>query len=373
MVAKVQQDVKKMTKANMLMAGIEYSGTRMIHNNLLNLDWLFESEYWNGPDMSQFEIINLSDGVGDRIQKTLDTYKPNGKKIIFVRPHEIYTPEALLIMLHDFINKHDIQDATMIVNKYYNKKAIHLLPKMKFIDCDYFVLYTEFLHRTHGQKHNNVFDPNAKKDLRFVIGKPDKPNRANLLIEAHSKELLDNSYASILCDDSYINQLAFTTMFNDEYSANVLKKYNKSIDGAEYIQSNNLNLHCQGFPYDETKFTESKASLIPETLSHGLVFVTEKTYYAILNRHPFVIASSTGILQELKNMGYKTFDTVIDESYDLCRDFSRRLTMVIRSTKELLENIHDPQINDILEHNYTVFKAHVDTEINWLEEQIGNI
>lgn len=47
--------------------------------------------------------------------------------------------------------------------------------------------------------------------------------------------------------------------------------------------------------------------------------------------------------------------------------------MVIRSTKELLENIHDPQINDILEHNYTVFKAHVDTEINWLEEQIGNI
>lgn len=345
----------------------------MIVNDLLNLDWLFESPYWEGPDVNDFEIINISDGVIDRIKERLDNYVPNGKKIIFVRPHEIYTPESLISLISDFLDKHNIQDASIILNNYYVQEDITKLPTMNIIWCDYFLLYTEFLHRVHGQRHNLKFQPNAEKDFRMVIGKPDKPNRANLLVELYSQGLLGNTYTSILCEDKYLKKLANHTMFNDEYSYKALSKYNKSIDNIEYKQLDNLNLHCQGFPYDETKFTDSKFSIVPETTSYDHVFITEKTYYAIYNNHPFVICSTPGTLAELKKLGYKTFDSVIDESYDLCDDIVRRMKMIGRSASQLLNEIHNPLVKDIVDFNYELFASKVASEIIWIEKQIRKI
>ena len=345
----------------------------MINNNLLNLDWLFESPYWEGPDINQFEVINISDGLIHRIENRLKSYVPNGKKILFVRPHEIYTPEPVLDLLHSFLEKHNIQDATIVLNNYYVQEDLTKLPTMNIVWCDYFLLYTEFLHRVFGQRHNLKFNPNADKDFRLVIGKPDKPNRANLLVELHSQRLLDNSYASILCEDKYLKKLSQHTVYNDEFSYNALSQYNKSIDNIEFTQLDNLNLHCQGYPYDETKFTESKVSIIPETTSYDHFFITEKTYYAIYNNHPFVICSTPGTLAELRKLGYKTFDSVIDESYDLCDDIVRRMKMVGRSADQLLNEIHNPLVKEIVNYNYELFASKVASEIIWIEKQLRKI
>lgn len=345
----------------------------MIRNNLLNLDWLFQSPYWEGPDVSNFDIINISDGVIHGIKDVLSTYVPNGKKIIFVRPHEIYTPDSVTELLSTFLDKHNITDASIILNNYYVQEELTQLPTMNIIWCDYFLLYTEFLHRVFGQKHNLKYNPNADKDFRLVIGKPDKPNRANLLVELHSQRLLDNSYASILCEDKYLKTLSQHTVFNDEYSYNALSQYNKSIDDIEFIQQDDLNLHCQGFPYDETKFTDSAISIVPETTSYNHIFITEKIYYAIYNNHPFVICSTPGTLAELRKLGYKTFDSVIDESYDLCTDIVRRLQMVGRSAKQLLEHKHDRVVKDIVDFNNQLFATKVEEEIKWIEKQIRKL
>lgn len=345
----------------------------MITNDLLNLDWLFESPYWEGPDVSNFEIINISDGVLDRIKDRLDTYVPNGKKIIFVRPHEIYTPDSVIDLLSTFLDKHNITDATIVLNNYYVQEELTQLPTLNVIWCDYFLLYTEFLHRVHGQKHNLRYNPNAEKDFRCVIGKPNKPNRANLLVQLYSQDLLSNSHASILCKDEHLKKLASLTMFNDVYSYQVLSKFNKSIDDIEYVQQDDLNLHCQGFPYDETKFTNSAISIVPETTCYHHIFITEKTYYAIYNNHPFVICSTPGTLAEIRRLGYKTFDSVIDESYDLCPDIVRRMQMVGRSAKQLLEHKHERVVKDIVEFNNQLFATKVEEEIKWIENQIRNL
>lgn len=87
----------------------------------------------------------------------------------------------------------------------------------------------------------------------------------------------------------------------------------------------------------------------------------EKMIQAINAKRPFVILGPAGSLQRLKSLGYRTFPTVIDESYDQIQNPNDRLKKVITCVKELAgRDIEDlkTQINsikDVLDHNYELF------------------
>ena len=70
-------------------------------------------------------------------------------------------------------------------------------------------------------------------------------------------------------------------------------------------------------------------------------------------------------LQNLRKLGFKTFDGVIDESYDLVPDMQQRMTDAWRQVESLCQQ--DPKsvykkLQPILDHNYDVF-----TNTNWLQ------
>ena len=56
----------------------------------------------------------------------------------------------------------------------------------------------------------------------------------------------------------------------------------------------------------------------------GPVRLTEKVFKPIKNCQPFVIAGAKGSVQQLREMGYRTFDTVVDHSYDSIEDHTQR-------------------------------------------------
>jgi hypothetical protein len=56
----------------------------------------------------------------------------------------------------------------------------------------------------------------------------------------------------------------------------------------------------------------------------GGVFLTEKTFKPIKHCQPFVIVGACGSIQQLRDMGYCTFDNVIDQSYDSIEDNTKR-------------------------------------------------
>lgn len=67
-------------------------------------------------------------------------------------------------------------------------------------------------------------------------------------------------------------------------------------------------------------YTSSWCSIIFEThfdadASSG-AFLTEKTFKAIKHGHPFIIVGCAGSLKALRDLGYKTFDHALDNSYD---------------------------------------------------------
>jgi hypothetical protein len=92
--------------------------------------------------------------------------------------------------------------------------------------------------------------------------------------------------------------------------------------------------------------------------------VTEKIFKSFINRRPFVVVGPAGMLQQLHRMGFKTFDQIIDESYDLIDDPSERIARVAdivadiakKSVSELQELA--VQVEDIINHNYDYYCNH---------------
>jgi hypothetical protein len=94
-------------------------------------------------------------------------------------------------------------------------------------------------------------------------------------------------------------------------------------------------------------------SVVCETFSNK-IFYSEKIAKPLLGRRLFVLFGAQHMLKNLKNFGYKTFDCVIDESYDNIANNHDRWQMAWDQIEYLTNQ--DPQqvyekIQPILDHN----------------------
>ena len=89
-------------------------------------------------------------------------------------------------------------------------------------------------------------------------------------------------------------------------------------------------------------------------------FLTEKTFRPIKAFQPFVIFSMPGVLQDLKQLGFRTFDQFWNEDYDNIKDTQQRLEAVIDVIKTLSNMPSDTwlqmykDMQPILEHNHHI-------------------
>ena len=102
-------------------------------------------------------------------------------------------------------------------------------------------------------------------------------------------------------------------------------------------------------------YNQTAYSIIAETNpANYCTFFTEKTVKPILAKRLFIVFSGQYFLQNLRKLGFKTFDGIIDESYDLIEDPQLRFATAFEQVQYL---INQPQeeilssIKDIVEHN----------------------
>jgi hypothetical protein len=128
-----------------------------------------------------------------------------------------------------------------------------------------------------------------------------------------------------------------------------------------------------------SNFTEAQDSLVyvpTETVYFGRrQHITEKTFKAIALEMPFILVAPAGSLEYLREYGFKTFNSVFDESYDLESNDIHRLELVTKLLKDLdtlsVEErlkIHQ-QCLPIVEHNFNHFYNGGLTDILWQELQ----
>ena len=121
----------------------------------------------------------------------------------------------------------------------------------------------------------------------------------------------------------------------------------------EIIPNNNVGASASA-DYDITDINTTAISVVLETVVDGdKIHLTEKILRPIACGHPFVLVAGPGSLAYLKSYGFKTFDSVFDESYDQQTDTVKRLEMVVQTMKKI-QQLTDPdweRINAIAAYN----------------------
>jgi hypothetical protein len=83
-------------------------------------------------------------------------------------------------------------------------------------------------------------------------------------------------------------------------------------------------------------YNRTAYSIVAETgLDNQYSFFTEKTAKPMMARRLFVMFSGYKFLQNLRNLGFQTFDNVIDESYDLIYNNNDRWSAAFEQVQRL--------------------------------------
>jgi hypothetical protein len=125
----------------------------------------------------------------------------------------------------------------------------------------------------------------------------------------------------------------------------------------EAIQSADFHLMVETH-FDQRSFTGK----FEFDRKFGPSSITEKAYKAIACSRPFITFATPYFLEDLRNLGYKTFSPFIDERYDTEIDNMKRLSLIVAEIQRICNLPEDDysqlvaNCRSIAEFNQTYFK-----------------
>lgn len=184
------------------------------------------------------------------------------------------------------------------------------------------------------------------------------------LVEQRSTVLIEKNYSKdfllMMRRPDIIRDLLWETINQDGLTKNSLAVYHKNLlesgEQSNWIGDGSVPLSQQRSLVALRNLYESCCfEIVAETMVDDICWFTEKTARPIAGKTPFLILSVPGTLRVLKNLGFKTFDSLIDESYDQETNAKDRILKICATVSDILKN--DPQTfarssQDIVEHNW---------------------
>lgn len=206
---------------------------------------------------------------------------------------------------------------------------------------------------------------------RIVAG--DRQHRLLMFYHILKNQLLDNHISfPAVCPAENIHVQDEVHKLSNIYS-DIVPTFSKQTlpinfegETAHHMHSNQLSLFEQS--------AESLLYLVTETVAAGRrQHLTEKTFKPICLRMPFVIVGTAHSLEYLRSYGFKTFDHLWDESYDLeTNDVAR-----IEKISSLLQQLHTISHKEkqqifrhagtVIQHNYQHFYGGNFESVLWKE------
>ena len=109
----------------------------------------------------------------------------------------------------------------------------------------------------------------------------------------------------------------------------------------------------------EQPYIDTVCSIVSETNDNDTdVFMTEKIWKPIIAQQVFVVHGNHLYLQKLREIGFKTFGSYFDESYDLEHNRDKKIDKIVSLCKDLkTKNWQDiyRQTISLRQHNYNTF------------------
>lgn len=114
--------------------------------------------------------------------------------------------------------------------------------------------------------------------------------------------------------------------------------------------------------YNNLDYQRTAIEVVLETLfDDDRLHLTEKSLRPIACGQPFILAATPGSLQYIRNYGFKTFDGLIDERYDIVDNPAERLNCIVHEMKRITQLPQDQkqhlwqQLYKIAEYNQQLF------------------
>jgi hypothetical protein len=220
--------------------------------------------------------------------------------------------------------------------------------------------YDMFATKFHDFEENIV---EADKSSQLIFQKKDKPykflflngrersHRRYLVEKFDLSGLLDSSiwsflspvptpcrYLSLIHNGiNLISQPRSIKLLEDKYEVKRYQGKSQSIQNtSQFVKMELFNnewgdIYVNSMPYIDTYF-----SLVTETVfNFPYSFRTEKIWKPIAMCHPWITVANCGYYRDLRNLGFRSFDHLIDESFDSIDNNHQRIDRIVDVVEDL--------------------------------------
>lgn len=206
-----------------------------------------------------------------------------------------------------------------------------------------------------------------------VLSRLHKSWRAAAMADLQRNHILDNSYWSYCESGGLENDCPIEIDLIPQLRWITQKFLDNAPYNSDELPQDQRNNHA----ITESKYhTDSYCNIVLESQfdvdQSGGAFITEKTFKPIKHGQLFFIAGAAGSLAALRDLGYRTFDSLLDNSYDLETNHTMRWRKLVEAIKLARPNLHNivTEAYDDIVYNQQLFVASKAQRLNRLLEQI---
>lgn len=259
-----------------------------------------------------------------------------------------------LSFLHKLKSKGIDISSLIVANNNSNKIGINKVRYENFILNTIF--FPNFFLSTYNHLKNYIrdVDKNMIPDKKFLC--------LNRRMYYHKYQIIEELFNRGLLDEtrfSWVDNKSSKNLSNkklvDYLQIDVNDFRSIQLEGDVMYGSDLSNHEEYLYTINPDWYYRSKVNIITETnLNEAEIHMTEKTWKAIYLGVPFVISASKHHLKNLRNMGFKTFNSVINEVYDEMTGDSK-IKHVVDSAEELSNIYNDPSVLEICRFNQSLY------------------
>lgn len=166
--------------------------------------------------------------------------------------------------------------------------------------------------------------------------------------------LVENSLMHV--SDLYTNEIAWLKM----------KVFDQDLVSTHHMGM--IDWHTSNQSYAKV-WNQFQIEVISETDSYSDFWFTEKTARCLATGKPFVLVAGTHSLQRLRDFGFKTFGSILDEKYDQEATATSRIKYLISSLQGLYNSTNR---HDLIEELYSLANENIKIYNEFVSNQREN-
>ena len=347
---------------------------------MLQIDHVYEFLYQSL--FKDFEVWHTQNGVfkqGNITKSDISVFTPGLHRCakMFFNDQEPFIPQVSMDYLKIFVN--DNNKLSILVTSEYSREV------SQYTNNGFKNLYYFFHGFAALDWYRGYYALNYSKSVVKDYGKDyitynriinhDRSYRIYFISQLIERGLLDHGLISFgvtdYQSDSWQDEVSDPqTKLSKTAIDHILQHLNKipnrliiDYDNIHGSASANIPRTVPGYwPNNDQPNVDALWHIVTETVFYyDKLHLTEKIFKPIVSKQPFMLMSAPGSLAYLQKYGFKTFNGIIDESYDNIKDSDLRINAIVAqldwycrlSDQNKIEVIL--AVNDIVEYNFHHF------------------